>query len=197
MVTDARIKDARPDEAEAAAFQEAMADVRPIAHNRLAPEPIWRQLTSISQREQEVLRELDALIDGHGPFPLEETDQYLRGSVDGLDPRVVRDLARGEFTVQADLDLHGCNAPTARARLERFLVEAHARGLRCVKVVHGWGRGSPNHVPVLKPQMPRWLSRGAARTIVLAYTTAPPHDGGVGACYVLLRRGRRGVPSER
>jgi len=167
-----------------------MADVRPITHNSLPPEPIWRPPVSISERERAVLQELDALIQGEGPLPLEQTHQYLRGSVEGLDPRVVRSLARGEFTIQADLDLHGCDVPTARTRLGRFLIEAHGRGLRCVKVVHGWGRGSLHGVPAIKSQLPRWLSRGPAREIVLAFTSAPPRDGGAGASYVLLRRGR-------
>ncbi len=172
-------------------FEAAMADVTPLAQDRLAPEPIWRPVATIGQREQEVLRELDALVRGNVPIQLEETDELLRGAVPGLDPRVMRNLAKGEFTVQAEIDLHGCDSETARTRLEAFLVEAHRRGFRCVKVVHGRGRRSPNKIPVLKSQLPRWLSRGPARHVVLAYTSARPRDGGAGASYVLLRRGRQ------
>ena len=165
-----------------------MADVRPISQDRLAPEPIWREPVSISEREREVLRELDLLVSGSATVAPQDTDEYIRGAAPGLDPRVLRDLGRGEFTIQADLDLHGCDSQTARERLESFLLTAHARGLRCVRVVHGRGRGSPNGIPVLKAQLPRWLGRGPARHLVLAYTTAQPRDGGAGASYVLLRR---------
>jgi DNA-nicking Smr family endonuclease len=44
---------------------------------------------------------------------------------------------------------------------------------------------------VLKPALPRWLARGPARVIVLAYSSAPLTDGGAGATYVLLRKGPR------
>jgi len=175
---------------EADAFEAAMADVRPIAQDRLAPEPVSRPLPSIDEREREVLLELDAIVRGEAPLPLEETDEFLRGAVPGLDPRVLRDLRRGEFTVQDELDLHGCDSETARGLLERFLIASHRSGLRCVKVVHGRGRRSLDGIPVIKRQFPRWLARGPARHIVLAYTSARPRDGGAGASYVLLRKGR-------
>jgi DNA-nicking Smr family endonuclease len=41
---------------------------------------------------------------------------------------------------------------------------------------------------VLKEELPLWLNRGPIRKIVLAFSTALPHDGGTGAIYVLLRK---------
>ena len=165
-----------------------MADVAPIPQDRLAPEPIWRDPMTLSERERDVLRALDELVEGVRPLAPEDTDEHIQGSVPGLDPRVMRQLARGELAIQAELDLHGCTAETARGLLERFIVDANARGLRCVKIVHGRGRRSRGGVPVLKRQLPRWLGRGPARHIVLGYTSARPNDGGAGASYVLLRR---------
>jgi len=167
-----------------------MAGVRVLEQDRLVPEPIWRPVATISDREREALRALDELVSGMAPLPVLHSEELIRGQVEGLDPRVVRQLARGEFTVQAEFDLHGTDAATARQLIERFLVDAHARQLRCIKIVHGKGRGSRDGVPVLKAQLPRWLARGPARLLVLAYTSAPPRDGGSGACYVLLRRQR-------
>jgi DNA-nicking Smr family endonuclease len=179
-----------PEDADRAAFEEAMEGVRVLEQDRWVPEPIWRKLASISDREREVLRCLDELVAGTAPLDIEQSDALLRGQVPGLDVRVVKQLARGEFTVQADFDLHGVDAATERQLIERFLLDAHARQLRCVKIVHGKGRRSPDGIPVLKAQLPRWLARGPARLAVLAYASAPPHDGGSGATYVLLRRQR-------
>ena len=109
----------------------------------------------------------------------------------GLDPRVLRRLRNGEFSVQADLDLHGSDAESARSLVARLIADAHAQGLRCVRIVHGKGRNSPGREPVLKRSLPRWLVRGPARRVVLAYTSASPTDGGSGATYVLLRAGRK------
>ena len=173
---------------ERALFEEAMADVRRIEADQRAPEPVWRPPTTVSERELEVLRELDAIVNGASSFELHDSDEYIQGKVPGLDPRTLKQLAKGEFTIQADIDLHGSDAATARGLVERFVLHSHERGLRCIRIVHGKGKRSPGGEPVLKRQLPRWLARGPARRLVLAYTTAAPRDGGLGASYVLLRR---------
>jgi DNA-nicking Smr family endonuclease len=168
-------------------FEAAVSGARPLEHEQHLPEPVYLKPLPISAREAEVLRELDALVSGRTPFTWQDSDQWLQGSVPGLDRRVLRRLAAGEFTVQAEIDLHGVDSATARVLVERFLLSASARRLRCVRIIHGRGRGSPNGVPVIKNQLPRWLARGAARHWVLAYSSAAPKDGGTGASYVLLR----------
>lgn len=178
-------------------FAAAMADVQPLERTQLAPQPRYREPVALSEREREVMRELDALVKGEVPFDVRHDDERIEGCVPGLDPRVLRGLRKGEFTPQADLDLHGADAESARARVEAFIVESHARGLRCLRVVHGRGRRSPNGEAVLKPSLPRWLARGPARLIVLAYTSATPPDGGTGASYILLRKGPGRRPSAR
>jgi DNA-nicking Smr family endonuclease len=172
-----------------AAFAEAMAGIAPLEPTQRPPQPIYREPVPLSAREREVMRELDAIVNGEAPFDVRDSDEFMEGCVPGLDPRVLRRLRRGEFTAQADLDLHGTDAATARALVEAFVVESHARALRCLRIVHGRGKRSPNGEAVLKPSLPRWLARGPARLIVLAYTSAPQSDGGTGASYVLLRKG--------
>jgi DNA-nicking Smr family endonuclease len=176
-----------PADTDQALFEEAMSGVRPLERDRNVPEIVFRTPVAYSEREKEVLRELDLLIQGEGPLPLDQTDEYMQGAVSGLDPRVLRQLRDGEFTLQAELDLHGVDAKTARGLVERFIGECHARGLRSVRIVHGRGRNSPGGMPVLKARLPRWLSRGPTRHLVLAYTSALPRDGGAGAAYILLR----------
>jgi DNA-nicking Smr family endonuclease len=171
-----------------------MAGVRPLERTRQPPRTRYREPVPLSAREREVIAELDALVNGKGAFDVRESEELLEGCVPGLDPRVLRRLRRGEFTPQADLDLHGCDAATARGLVEEFVVESHARGLRCLRIVHGRGNRSPNREAVLKPSLPRWLARGPARLVVLAFTSARQVDGGAGASYVLLRRGAGARP---
>jgi DNA-nicking Smr family endonuclease len=180
------VKERGDDDAE---FLEAMDGVRPLERTQQPQQPRYRDPVPLSERERDVIRELDALVNGSGPFDLRNSDEILEGCVPGLDPRVLRRLRRGEFAPQADLDLHGCDAATARVMVEEFIVESHARGLRCLRIVHGRGNRSPNGEAVLKPSLPRWLARGPARLIVLAWTAARQADGGAGASYVLLRKG--------
>ncbi|MEP6679286.1 MAG: Smr/MutS family protein, partial [Betaproteobacteria bacterium] len=77
----------------------------------------------------------------------------------------------------------------AHDALADLLVEARARGLRCVRVIHGKGLRSPNREPVLKGKVRRWLAQWDD---VLAYCEAPRHAGGAGAVIVLLTGKSRG-----
>jgi DNA-nicking Smr family endonuclease len=97
---------------------------------------------------------------------------------------VVRKLRRGVWAIQARLDLHGLRRDAARERLGAFLREAMQRGLRCVRVVHGKGLGSPGRQPVLKGKVRAWLVQ---KSEVAAFVQAQGNQGGHGALIVLLR----------
>ncbi len=190
-----RSRPPEPDGEESALFESEVAGVRRLEHDAHLPGVSYRAVVSLSEHEREALRELDLVLSGDSPFELAESEEYIEGCVPGVDPRVVRRLHKGEFTVQADVDLHGRDAESARGLVAKLVADAHARGLRCVRIVHGRGRRSPNGVPVLKASLPRWLSRGPTRHLVLAWASAPRHDGGAGATYVLLRRERARRPA--
>jgi DNA-nicking Smr family endonuclease len=100
-------------------------------------------------------------------------------------------LRRGEFSVQAHLDLHGMIQPDAKEALTNFIIDSVRKGRRTVLIVHGRGLRSPGGLPVLKHAAAQWLSHGIAGGYVLAFATARPSDGGAGAVYVMLRRERR------
>jgi DNA-nicking Smr family endonuclease len=138
--------------------------------------------------EIEAYEELRALVMGDAPFDLIDSDEFIEGSVHGLDPRVVRRLRRGEFAVQGHVDLHGMTREEAKAALFAFLSHSRQAGKRCVLVVHGRGLHSKDQVPVLKDALKRWMATARFAEHVLAFATARPHDGGAGAVYVLLRR---------
>ncbi|WP_183634833.1 Smr/MutS family protein [Niveibacterium umoris] len=102
----------------------------------------------------------------------------------GIPRRVLTDLRRGRWVVQAELDLHGMDREEARTSLAQFLALRLSRGERCVRVIHGKGLGSPGRIGVLKQLSRNWL---AQREEILAFCQAKPHDGGDGAVLVLLR----------
>jgi DNA-nicking Smr family endonuclease len=102
----------------------------------------------------------------------------------GLAPDVVARLRRGDWAIQAELDLHGMRRDAAREAVSSFLREASLRGWRCLRVVHGKGHGSPGREPVLKGKVQRWLGQSQA---VLAFAQATAAEGGAGALVVLLR----------
>ena len=72
----------------------------------------------------------------------------------------------------------------------QFIRLAHRTGLRCVRVVHGKGLGSPGKTPVLKGRVQGWLVQ---KKEVLAFVQARPADGGAGALVVLLAPSARRI----
>lgn len=112
-----------------------------------------------------------------------ETGDELRFRRAGVQDAVLRRLRRGEYRVEAEIDLHGLTVAEAGAELRAFLAAAIARDLRCVRIVHGKGLRSGQRGPVLKQAVNGLLRRVAA---VVAFTSARQVDGGTGAVYVLL-----------
>jgi DNA-nicking Smr family endonuclease len=102
----------------------------------------------------------------------------------GIGSDVLAKLRRGHWSLQGELDLHGLTSEEARDQLADFLLDARARGARCVRVIHGKGLTSPRKEPVLKGKVRRWLAHWDD---VLAYAEAPRHAGGGGAVLILLK----------
>jgi DNA-nicking Smr family endonuclease len=175
-------------------LEEALRDVRPLGGPRrhAPPAPAEPVLTrAIVSEDAEVLAELSDLVMGQGEFDVTETEEYVEGARVDLDPRLIVRLRRGEFAVEAYLDLHGMTQPDSKLALNEFIVESVRKGRRTVLVVPGRGLGSPGGRPVLKHATVQWLSHGTLSGYVLGFVTARPTDGGAGALYVLLRRDRR------
>ena len=143
----------------------------------IEPAPLQRQAD-----ERSVMRE--ALSDDFDVETLLHTDDLLSYRTPGLGHDVVRKLREGRWSIQRQIDLHGLRTDEAREALGRFVRETHAQGIRCVRVVHGKGLGSPGREPVLKGRVLRWLVQ---KREVLAFVQARPAEGVAGALVVLLR----------
>jgi DNA-nicking Smr family endonuclease len=180
---------AAPVDEEAALFLASVGEVEPV---KVRSEKVERRPEPPPPRgsdaDEEALIQLSELVAGEGPFDLADSDEFIEGMVPGLDPQILRKLHRGDYAVQAHLDLHGLTQVEAKAQLGTFLLASRIKGLRCVLVVHGRGLHSKDQIPVLKQGVQRWLTQGRIAKEVLAFATARPHDGGAGAVYVLLRR---------
>jgi DNA-nicking Smr family endonuclease len=138
--------------------------------------------------EYDALADLRDLVEGRGEFTIQYTDEYMEGLAPGVDRRLAQRLHRGDYAVQAHLDLHGHTVEEAKVVVDRFLTSAYAAGQRCILLIHGRGLNSKDNKPVLKEQVRIWLSHGRLSRLVLAFATAPLTNGGAGAVYVLLRR---------
>ena len=171
--------------AESNLFVRAAGAVKPLreqrrvllARERPAPIPFQLQLD-----EQRVLHE--AISDEFDSSTLLDVDDALSFRRPGIGLDVTRKLRKGHWSIQRELDLHGLRREEARESLAAFVRTACREGVRCVRVVHGKGLGSPGKTPVLKAKVQSWLIQ---KNEVLAFVQARGDEGGAGALVVLLK----------
>jgi len=165
-------------------FARTVGPVLPLRPTRRAALDRPRPHPHPRQRENDdakVLRE--AISDEFDVETLLDTDDGLSFRRRHIGPEVVRKLRRGVWAIQAQLDLHGLRREEARESLAAFVRDAHRRRLRCVRVIHGKGNGSPGREPVLKAKVKGWLVQ---KSEVIAFVQARASEGGQGALVVLL-----------
>jgi len=179
-------------------FRTAMAGVSPLPGGSRKKVPRGRaggDYPRFLVREQiEAYAELADLVAGEGPFELSCSDEYIDGAVLGISPEVLKKLREGYFSYQDYLDLHGLNRLEARGEVREFITECFAARRRCVLIIAGRGLNSRDKEPVLKNNLPIWLTRAPLKRMVLAFASARSYDGGWGAFYVLLRKSEGKAP---
>jgi DNA-nicking Smr family endonuclease len=182
------VQDRRKAVSEKDLFIRAAGKVQPMPDRRrviLKKEPPPPQPMQYQRDEQAVL--IEAISDEFDVGTLLEVDENLSFRRPGIGIDVTRKLRRGDWSIQRQLDLHGLRRDEAREQLSHFIRDAHKQGIRCVRVVHGKGLGSPGKAPVLKSRVHSWLVQ---KNEVLAFVQAKPADGGGGALIVLLMGSR-------
>ena len=170
-------------------FLEAMANVTPIPrgdrieHSFISSPPAGSDHDS----ENETLLKLNNLVKFGRGFVVADTPEYIEGRGYNVHPEITKRLHRGDFSIQAHIDLHGLGVEDARNAFEMFLTDSITTGKKAVLIVHGRGLSSPDK-PVLKTRVIQWLTCGPWRKWVIAFSSAKSCDGGAGATYVLLRQ---------
>lgn len=122
------------------------------------------------------------------------------GAYAGIDRSTAERFRKGDYPIDAALDLHGMSREKAHLALTRFLRAQYERASRCLLVITGKGQKREDEpedsfLPgqmrgVLKDALPGWLAEPGLRAMVLAFDTARLKHGGSGAYYILLRRKR-------
>jgi DNA-nicking Smr family endonuclease len=164
------------------AFREALDGVKPLKPRgtvelrRARPAP----KAGFSRAARDAM--LEQSLNDAGRAELAEEIAFRRASVS---EQVFRQLRRGQFSIEDEIDLHGLRRREAKSELQRFLAECAARRLGCVRVIHGKGARSGPDGPVLKASVQSWLAQWDD---VLAFVSAGRRHGGSGAVYVLLRQ---------
>ena len=165
-------------------FQRAAGKVQAMPAHRRAPSTHLRPSPEPRQFQKDEAAALaETLSDEFDVSTLLDIDDQMSFRQSGIGSDVTHKLRRGHWSIQRALDLHGMRSDEARSALSAFIREACQHGVRCVRVVHGKGLGSPGKAPVLKNKVHAWLVQ---KKEVLAFVQARPADGGAGAVVVLL-----------
>jgi DNA-nicking Smr family endonuclease len=170
-------------------FAEAMEGVHPITKDKHVDQRVPFKLPERSRNKEdaEVLEKLANLVRYGLGFNVCDTPEYIEGTGYHIPSSVAKRLHRGDYSIQAHVDLHGLRADGAKEVFDEFLNSAITTGKRGVVIIHGRGLSSPSE-PILKNKVKEWLTRGPWRKWVVAYSSARKCDGGAGATYVLLRQ---------
>lgn len=165
-------------------FAELMTDVKVLAnsdtviHDIPKPRPVPVQS---ARDEKKVMQELLVSPESFEEIQPGDSLSYMQP---GIQKHVFRKLKRGQYSIEAELDLHGLTRDQAQQQLNTFISDVRNRGMRCIRIIHGKGYGSSNQGPVIKPLVNQWLRK---KTDILAFCSARPVDGGTGAVYVLIK----------
>lgn len=179
------------------ALRDAFAGVTPLdgrARQRLPRPPVGEEKPvargvppDMIDVDSEARQRLGALVAGNVRFDLVVAeDGRVRALRDNADARVLTKLVRGEFRVEAELDLHGLRANEVEAVVVKFLRFQQKRGRSVVRVIHGKGLHSEGGVGVLGDKLIRTLIETGAAPVVQAFATPPEKDGGRGVLVIKL-----------
>ncbi|MBZ0222484.1 MAG: Smr/MutS family protein [Dokdonella sp.] len=172
------------DDEDARLFRAAIGRVRELPRSESAPRPNQPEPAAEQFRRDEA-RVKDELLSHPieaGAIELGEEINHLK---QGQPARLLQQLRRGRFSVQAEIDLHEMSVAVARSAIGQFLDDCRRHHELCVRIVHGKGLRSKARGPVLKQLTDSLLRR---RGDVLAFASARPAQGGTGAVIVLLQR---------
>lgn len=173
-----------PSAEELQAFAEAVKGTEPLANRKERVSMGAKPKKFAKPRREDDTHESSGLLDGGEPRDnLQDTDsiQYSRS---GIPHKTLRKLAKGQYNVEAILDLHRKTVEEARLAVDLFLTNCLQRGVRCALIIHG--KGKPGGTPILKNYVYHWLKNIKS---VIALSSAAPRHGGQGAVYILLKAG--------
>lgn len=120
-----------------------------------------------------------------GPIDLLHPLDPVEWKSDGVQEGVYRNLRLGKYQVDARLDLIRKSIPQCKIELISFIQECIKYDIRTVLLNHGRSKDKKAMANRQKSYLNLWLQ---SLPEVMAFHSAQPQHGGLGAIYVLLRK---------
>ncbi|WP_348758195.1 DNA endonuclease SmrA [Candidatus Methylocalor cossyra] len=169
-------------------FRKELADVQPLAPGGRIPATERRPPTPGQLYRREAAQRGQAGDENRLPTVFVQPvhpEAILSFKRAGIQNGVFRRLQRGEYAIEAMLDLHGLTVEQARHEVYRFIGDCLRYDVRLALISHGKGRGNKDGRPLLKSFLARWLPMFPE---VMAFHSAQRWHGGTGAVYLMLRK---------
>lgn len=162
-----------------AAFKEAVKGSKPIKQDKihLKPKAPTRHIV-----KPKIAEEIIIIEDYSDSSPV-TADEFISYKQLSISDKILRKLRKGQYTIEAKLDLHGMTVSQARMMVDDFIRTCLKFNYRVVLIIHGKGRSS--QAPILKNKLNQWLRNTLH---VLAFCSAQQSHGSRGAVYVLLKK---------
>lgn len=113
---------------------------------------------------------------------------------DGIQIGVLERLRHGGYAAEARLHLLRMPVIECRRAVFGFLRDTYEHDLRSVLIVHGRSRDDDGRSNVVRSYLNHWLKQFEQ---VQAFSSAPAHQGGLGATFVMLRKSERARANNR
>lgn len=174
-------------------FRQAMADIEPWQQTDKVPLPKPQRPTPGQNYRRE---SAERALNDPNFLPttfIEPVDPHaiLSYRRQGVQREVYRRFSRGDYPVEAVLDLHHKTVAEARREVYGFVHDCLEQEVRTALIIHGKGaRPNPqlDNRPLLKSCLAKWLP---LLPEVLALHSAQKLHGGTGALYVLFKKSPR------
>jgi DNA-nicking Smr family endonuclease len=180
------VQEKPPEESDDKLFEAAMNAIEQVAWKH-DPHPSTKPpRVPSTNREAEDRRLMQEAMNEEVPLVIPNHPEYIEGWIGVAGKLYLPHLRNGLYSVQGQIDLHGMNQSEAQIAVEEYIIQMSRIRPCCIKIIHGRGINSPYDRAILKESLQRLLTTRKMSRYVLAYASASPHDGGVGAVYVLL-----------
>ncbi len=110
------------------------------------------------------------------------------GDPSGINNSMQKKIVKGEYKIDAKLDLHGYSRNEAYNILMDFLNNSYQRKFRMLLIITGKGLNSPDPFSTIKESFFGWIQTWKMQDNFLYVNYAHNKHGGDGAFYILLKK---------
>lgn len=183
-------------EAEKGSLEKLLSEPRPALKPQKSPLEIAIEKEQAEQKRLRQQKLAKLLLKGVGrtkTFRAQHSHKHTvshgKQRTPNFDLRSDERLRRGQYEIDATIDLHGMGLADAHQAFTTFILQAAKQDLRQILAITGKGSKRLG-TGVIRQSLPNWVNEPTLKQVIIAIRHAQPKDGGDGAFYIRLRRRR-------